>query len=186
MKTRPYSVLRFVLYGKNNRWNRPANAQFWPANCKVHSCSRDPMRTLKRDPNKTSYEIRGRNSSIAGLLEKTANCKVHSFFPTHSSLVVFLCRGCSDHSARGRLPPLRVVDQQRSQQRLAAKSPPSLRGECSSGRAHGNGRLAAAVVYRPAGLRIRPVTAGNLPPAERRAPHVFFFCDDLTGAAARG
>ena len=30
------------------------------------------MRTLKRDPNKTSYEIRGRNSSIAGLLEKTA------------------------------------------------------------------------------------------------------------------
>ena len=43
LKTRPYFVLPQVclryasFYQYKNRWNRPANAQFWLANCKVHS-----------------------------------------------------------------------------------------------------------------------------------------------------
>ena len=36
LKTRPYYVL-CLFYQYRNRWNRPANAQFWSANCKVHS-----------------------------------------------------------------------------------------------------------------------------------------------------
>ena len=39
-------ILYYALFTSKNRWNRPANAQFWPADCKVHSWFPSPQRSL--------------------------------------------------------------------------------------------------------------------------------------------